>query len=241
MLVDNPILNSPFKEPSQYWAYAEGQPVLREGRRPAGYYPKARTRGPQMAMPEEKLVPLDLVNTILFRTVRPCVGTTKSHVSHVVLDAPKWEHSMAYQLEQMPEVIAYARNDHLDFTIPYEWQGARHEYRPDYLIRWRCEDGREVKIILEVKGFETEQDRQKEIGARRWVRVVNHHGEFGRWEFVICRNPVELPLPLRQRLGRRGARLPTTGCRSEHAFRCRDRSHRDAGGHGIRTQAGTLT
>jgi type III restriction enzyme len=55
--------------------------------------------------------------------VRPCVGTTKSHISHVVLDAPKWEHSVAYQLERMPEVIAYARNDHLDFTIPYEWQG----------------------------------------------------------------------------------------------------------------------
>ncbi len=47
--------------------------------------------------------------------------------------------------------------------------GVRHEYRPDYLIRWRCKDGREVKIILEVKGFETEQDRQKETAARRWV------------------------------------------------------------------------
>jgi type III restriction enzyme len=104
---------------------------------------------------------------VLFRTVRPTVGTTKSHISHVVLDAPKWEHSMAYQLEQMPEVIAYARNDHLDFTIPYEWQGARHEYRPDYLIRWRCEDGSELKVILEVKGFETDQDRQKEAAAKR--------------------------------------------------------------------------
>jgi len=39
---------------------------------------------------------------------------------YVVLDAPKWEQSVAFQLEKMPEVIAYARNDHLDFTIPYE-------------------------------------------------------------------------------------------------------------------------
>jgi type III restriction enzyme len=117
------------------------------------------------------------------------VGTTKSHISHVVLDAPSWEHSVAYQLEQIPEVIAYARNDHLDFVIPYEWQGARHEYRPDYLIRWRMPDGSEVKVILEVKGFATEQDRQKEAAARRWVRAVNHHGEFGRWMFVVCRDP----------------------------------------------------
>jgi type III restriction enzyme len=129
---------------------------------------------------------------VLFRTVRPCAGTTKSHVSHVVLDAPRWEHSVAYQLERMPEVIAYVRNDHLDFTIPYEWYGVRHEYRPDYLIRWRCEDGREVKIILEVKGFETEKDRQKEAAARRWVKALNHDGEFGRWAFALCKDPGQL-------------------------------------------------
>jgi len=123
---------------------------------------------------------------VLFRTVRPTVGKPKSHISHVVLDAPTWEHSVASQLERTPEVIAYVRNDHLDFSIPYEWQGARHEYRPDYLIRWRGEDGQEVKVILEIKGFETEQDRQKETAAKRWVRAVNIHGEFGRWVFALC-------------------------------------------------------
>jgi type III restriction enzyme len=64
MLVDNPIVNSPFEEPARYWAYEEGQPVLKEGRRPAGYYLKPRTRGPQTSLFEEEFVPLDLVNTI---------------------------------------------------------------------------------------------------------------------------------------------------------------------------------
>jgi type III restriction enzyme len=64
MLVDNPILNSPFDEPTRHWAYEEGQPVLKEGRRPAGYYLKPRTRGPQMSLFEEEFVPLELVNTI---------------------------------------------------------------------------------------------------------------------------------------------------------------------------------
>jgi type III restriction enzyme len=64
LLVDNPILNSPFEEPTRYWAYDEGQPVLMEGRRPAGYYFKSRTRGEQLAMLEEEFVPLELVNTI---------------------------------------------------------------------------------------------------------------------------------------------------------------------------------
>jgi type III restriction enzyme len=145
----------------------------------------------------ERFRPVGSTSEVLFRTVRPTVGTTKSHVSHVVLDAPRWEHSVAYQLERMPEVVAYARNDHLDFTIPYEWHGVRHEYRPDYLIRWYNGDDREIKIVLEVKGFETEQDRQKEAAAKRWVRAVNHHGEFGQWVFVICKDPRKLKETLR--------------------------------------------
>lgn len=76
----------------------------------------------------------------------------------------------------------------------------RHEYRPDYLIRWRCEDANEVKVILEVKGFETEQGRQKEAAANRWVRAVNHHGEFGRWAFVVCHDPRTVVKQLRQSL-----------------------------------------
>jgi len=64
MLVDNPILNSPFEEPAGHWTYEEGQPVVKEGRRPAGYYLRPRTRGPQMAMLEEEFVPLEQVNTI---------------------------------------------------------------------------------------------------------------------------------------------------------------------------------
>lgn len=140
----------------------------------------------------ERFRPIGSTSEVLFRTVRPTVGTTKSHISHVVLDAPKWEHTIAYQLEQLSEVIAYARNDHLDFSIPYEWQGVRHEYRPDYLVRLSTRDGSKITVILEIKGFETEKDRQKEAAALRWVRAVNNHGEFGRWEFVVCKNPHEL-------------------------------------------------
>ena len=92
---------------------------------------------PPLLLVIERFRPLGSTSEVLFRTVRPAVATTKSHISHVVLDAPIWEHSVAYQLERMPEVVAYARNDHLDLTVPYEWQGMRHEYRPDYLVRLR--------------------------------------------------------------------------------------------------------
>jgi len=140
----------------------------------------------------ERFRPFGSTSEVLLRTVRLAVGTTKSHISHVVLDTSKWEHSVAYYLEQIPEVAAYAKNDHLDFTIIYEWQGVRHEYRPDYLIRLRRENGGELIVILEVKGFETEQDRQKEIAAKRWVRAVNHHDQLGRWVFCVCHDPGRL-------------------------------------------------
>jgi len=49
-----------------------------------------------------------------------------------------------------------------------------------------------------VKGFEREQDRQKEGVVKRWIRAVNHHGEFGRWVFLICRDPQRLRENIRQ-------------------------------------------
>lgn len=39
LVVDNPIINSPFEEPIRYWEYKEGQPVLVGGRRLAGLLP----------------------------------------------------------------------------------------------------------------------------------------------------------------------------------------------------------
>jgi len=34
LVLDNPIINNLFEEPSRWWDYSEGQPVLRKGRRP---------------------------------------------------------------------------------------------------------------------------------------------------------------------------------------------------------------
>jgi type III restriction enzyme len=52
MLVDNPVVNSPFGEPARHWAYEEGPLVLKEGRWLARYYLKAQTRGLQTSLLE---------------------------------------------------------------------------------------------------------------------------------------------------------------------------------------------
>ena len=65
--VDQPIVNDAFLEPTRYWAFDEGIPELRQGRRPAGYLLAPRTRdtvGPRAA---EASVDLPLVNKIRSR------------------------------------------------------------------------------------------------------------------------------------------------------------------------------
>jgi type III restriction enzyme len=121
-----------------------------------------------------------------------------------VADHSKWEHTVAYYLEKSPHVVSYVKNDHLDFVIPYEFIGHRHNYLPDYLVLLRWEDGALLNVILEVKGFESEQDRAKQAAAQRWVRAVNHHGGFGTWALAVCREPHKLEWLLDELRGRAG-------------------------------------
>jgi len=68
LLVDKPILNSPFKEPTRHWIYKEGQPGIIPFRRKSGYYFKARGREGEEQLKlftEEQFVELELVNRIL--------------------------------------------------------------------------------------------------------------------------------------------------------------------------------
>lgn len=124
-----------------------------------------------------------------FKTARRCFDTTKSHIDHVVADSPVWESTAAFYLEASEVVGRYAKNDHLDFVIPYEFMGTPHQYVPDFLV---CLiDG--TTLILEIKGAEDEQDRQKYEAAKRWCEAVNNWGEQGTWRFRVCRNPNLLP------------------------------------------------
>ena len=140
----------------------------------------------------ERYRPVGSTSEVLFRTLKEVHGTVRSHVSHIVVDSG-WEHSIAFQLEKIPDVIAYVKNDRLDFTISYEYEGAMHNYIPDYIIRLKLDDTSEANLILEVKGFEDEQDRAKKAAAQRWVEAVNHHGGFGKWALRECRSPYTLP------------------------------------------------
>jgi type III restriction enzyme len=135
--------------------------------------------------------PIGSTAGVQFRTTKSTVGTSKSHISHVVLDST-WENMAAYHLELSPHVLSYAKNDRLDFDIEYEWHGKPHKYVPDYLVRVDGGDRAPVMVILEIKGLEDEQDRAKYTAAERWCNAVNNHGGFGRWQYFHTRKPKAL-------------------------------------------------
>ncbi|MBE3119124.1 MAG: restriction endonuclease subunit R, partial [Candidatus Atribacteria bacterium] len=123
----------------------------------------------------------------------------KCHISHVVLDSG-WEAKLAETLEEMDEVVCYAKNFQLGFTIPYTIDGQEHSYIPDYLIHLRLPspvNGRGaggeddfLNLILEVSGEAKKEKAAKVSTARNlWVPAVNNHGGFGRWAFIEIVDP----------------------------------------------------
>jgi type III restriction enzyme len=129
--------------------------------------------------------PIGSTGQVDFKTTRPCYSTFKSHINQVVLDTVTWEQTAAFHLERSKLVSFYARNDHLEFSIPYEYLGVSHNYFPDYLVR--LTNG--VTLVLEIKGYEDEQDRAKHQAAQRWESAVNHWGQLGKWKFHPCKDP----------------------------------------------------
>ena len=113
---------------------------------------------------------------ITWFTTKPCEVTKKSQISHVVCDS-SWEATEAYLLEKNPHVLAWAKNDHLGFSVIYTYDGVVRKYFPDFLIR--LDNG--VTLVLETKGQETAKDKTKRRALDEWLRAVNAAGEFGRW------------------------------------------------------------
>ncbi len=130
--------------------------------------------------------PIGTTAEVDFKTKRPCRGTQRSHINQVVADTQSWESTCVFKLEQSKKTVSfYARNDHLDLLIPYEYNNIAHSFEPDFLVR--LTNG--VTVILEIKGYEDDQMKAKHNAAKRWVAAVNNWGQLGTWTFHVCRNP----------------------------------------------------
>jgi type III restriction enzyme len=172
-----------------------------------------------MGTPGEKrmipiLRPYDAIGStddVYFETTKVCFDTTKSHINKVAQDS-NWETELAGKLEQMPEVVAYAKNQGLNLKIPYTFEGRAANYVPDFLIRLRDPAGRGddhlLTLLLEVSGEAKKEKLAKTAAAADlWVPAINNWGGLGRWAFLEVTHMENAAELIRARLvDRSGAR-----------------------------------
>jgi type III restriction enzyme len=140
----------------------------------------------------DRYKPIGSTGEVDFTTKKNVHSAQRSHVNAIVLDS-SWEQTAAFYLEaQNGPVAFFFKNDKPSLRIPYEYDGVQHHFLPDYIVR--LASGK--TIILEIKGAEDDQDRAKFQAAQRWVSAVNAWGRLGRWEFIVCRDPHQLPRQL---------------------------------------------
>lgn len=137
--------------------------------------------------------PVGSTRYVDFDTTKPVWQTDpeKCHVSHVVADSG-WEDKTAEVLEHMYEVVRYAKNEKLGFTIPYAFEGKEKQYVPDFIACIDDGNGADdlLNLVIEVSG-EARQDKAAKVETARtqWIPAVNNHGGFGRWAFVEVSDP----------------------------------------------------
>ena len=121
-----------------------------------------------------------------FATSKPLFTTRadRCHVNHVVLDSD-WEAEFAQVAEEHPRVLAYVKNQGMQFEVPYRDGSDNRRYWPDYIVR--IGDGRPdpLNLVVEIKGFRGNDAQLKAETMRKlWVPGVNNLGGYGRWAFA---------------------------------------------------------
>ena len=150
--------------------------------------------------------PVGSTENVHFKTVKPVRATVASHVNYVACDTDGWEQAAMFQIERLAaqgKVRCYARNENLEFNIPYESFGAARVYEPDFIVELKVG----LKVVVEVKGRTHAETSIKHEAAKRWVAAVNNWGELGRWEFLVCWDPQRLGDELTQLAARHKARM----------------------------------
>jgi type III restriction enzyme len=109
-------------------------------------------------------------------TSKPNFPTKKSHINNCVYDST-WEATESYVLEKNFHVAAWVKNDHIGFEIGYIYNGIFHKYFPDFLIK--LDNGK--TLVLETKGQDSPNVKEKRKALDEWIEAVNSIGEFGKW------------------------------------------------------------
>jgi type III restriction enzyme len=149
--------------------------------------------------------PRGSTNHVSFNTTKADLyktGADRSHVNYVVCDSD-WEAELARVVEAHPRVIAYVKNQGLQFEVPYRDGSNPKKYLPDFIVQvddGPLADGERTKgiedplnIVIETKGYRgLDAQLKAETMQNLWVPGVNNLGSFGRWAFAEFRDVYEI-------------------------------------------------
>ncbi len=148
------------------------------------------TTGEQRIMPI--LRPYDPIGStryVDFTTTKAVYETGRSHLNYLVMDSG-WEAKLGQVLDDMDEVIAYAKNQGLNFKVPYTFEGEAATYVPDLIVRIRDGAAEPLSLVIEVTGEHRREKAAKVAAAQTyWIPAVNNHGGLGRWSFLEVSDP----------------------------------------------------
>ena len=120
-------------------------------------------------------------------TSKSCESLDKTHTNFVVFDSD-WEYLEAKTIEGSEFVESFVKNDHLNFVIFYNDQGVVRRYFPDFLCKLKNGEF----LVIETKGQDNEQHRNKRAYLAEWCRAINAHGGFGKWNWAVSFTPNDL-------------------------------------------------
>ncbi len=115
------------------------------------------------------------------------VFTTRAdrcHVNAAMLDSA-WEAEFCRVAEDHPRVLAYVKNQGMQFEVPYRDGAQPRRYRPDFIVRLDRGAAEPLNLVVEIKGFRSGDAQLKAETMRKlWVPGVNALGAYGRWDFA---------------------------------------------------------
>lgn len=108
----------------------------------------------------------------------------KSHINWVILDSD-WEGEFCRVVESHPKVKRYVKNHNLGLEVPYKFGSTMRRYIPDFIVVVDMGDGKELNLIVEIKGYRGEDAKEKKLTMDTyWIPGVNNLKNFGHWAFA---------------------------------------------------------
>jgi len=132
-------------------------------------------------------VSFNTTKTLLWKT-----SAEKSHVNYVVCDSD-WEAELARVVESHPRVVAYVKNQGLQFEVPYRDGAIPKKYLPDFIVQIDDGNADPLNLVVETKGFRgLDAQLKAETMENLWVPGVNNLGTFWHWGFAEFRDVYEI-------------------------------------------------